>query len=150
MQHWRCHSPAPAPDRSSVCSVQLKFTAAFRIGDTTAYRLNISLDTSLVEDACCQDSHPISSTGSFNVYATKFFSPGYGFALVWNYWFNDAISVASDLTAAQLVLEFWNIPNPWIFSLTIWVFLVSINTVHVKAYGELGESCSYLISPSFF
>jgi hypothetical protein len=83
-------------------------------------------------------SHPFSCTGSFNAYATRFFSPGYGFALSWNYWFNDAISVASDLTAAQLVLEFWSIPNPWIFSLTVWVFLVSINAVHVKAYGELG------------
>ncbi|KAH9080268.1 amino acid permease-domain-containing protein [Lactarius deliciosus] len=75
--------------------------------------------------------------GSFNVYATRFFSPAYGFALSWNYWFNDAISVASDLTAAQLVLEFWSFSNPWIFSLTLWVFLVSINATHVGAYGEL-------------
>lgn len=75
--------------------------------------------------------------GSFNVYATRFFSPGYGFALSWNYWLNDAISVASDLTAAQLVLEFWSIPNPWIISLVLWVFIVSINAVHVRAYGEL-------------
>ena len=50
--------------------------------------------------------------------------------------------MASDLTAAQLVLEFWSIPNPWIFSLSLWVFLVSINAIHVKAYGELGASCS--------
>ncbi|KAH9165089.1 amino acid-polyamine organocation amino acid permease [Lactarius sanguifluus] len=75
--------------------------------------------------------------GSFNAYATRFFSPAYGFALSWNYWFNDAISVASDLTAAQLVLEFWSFSNPWIFSLTLWVFLVSINATHVGAYGEL-------------
>ncbi len=91
-------------------------------------------------------SQPVSSTGSFNVYATRFFSPAYGFALSWNYWFNDAISVASDLTAAQLVLDFWSIPNPWVFSLTLWVFLVSINAVHVGAYGELGGPCSYLHS----
>ena len=44
--------------------------------------------------------------GSFNAYTTRFFSPSYGFALSWNYWFNDAVSVASDLTAAQLVLQF--------------------------------------------
>ncbi|KAH9969781.1 amino acid permease-domain-containing protein [Russula dissimulans] len=75
--------------------------------------------------------------GSFNAYATRFFSPAYGFALSWNYWCNDAISVASDLTAAQLVLDFWNIPNSWIFSLALWVFLLSVNAVHVKAYGEL-------------
>ncbi|KAH9980118.1 amino acid permease-domain-containing protein [Lactifluus volemus] len=75
--------------------------------------------------------------GSFNAYATRFFSPAYGFALSWNYWFNDAISVASDLTAAQLVLDFWNTPNSWIFSLSLWMFLVSVNAIHVNAYGEL-------------
>jgi hypothetical protein len=77
--------------------------------------------------------------GSFNAYATRFFSPSYGFALSWNYWFNDAISVASDLTAAQLVLEFWTPWHPWVFSVLAWVFLVSVNASHVRAYGELGE-----------
>ncbi|KAI0322347.1 amino acid permease/ SLC12A domain-containing protein [Amylostereum chailletii] len=75
--------------------------------------------------------------GSFNAYATRFFSPSYGFALSWNYWFNDAVSVASDLTAAQLVLDFWHVPHPWIASLAVWVFLVSVNAAHVKAYGEM-------------
>ncbi|KAH7923932.1 hypothetical protein BV22DRAFT_1130240 [Leucogyrophana mollusca] len=75
--------------------------------------------------------------GSFNAYATRFFSPAYGFALSWNYWFNDAVSVASDLTAAQLVLQFWTTWHPWVISLVFWVFLVSINAFHVKAYGEL-------------
>ncbi|CCL99850.1 uncharacterized protein FIBRA_01874 [Fibroporia radiculosa] len=76
--------------------------------------------------------------GSFNAYATRFFSPAYGFALSWNYWFNDAVSVASDLTAAQLVLQFWTTWHPWVISLTFWVFLVGINATHVGAYGELG------------
>ncbi|KAH7913180.1 amino acid permease/ SLC12A domain-containing protein [Hygrophoropsis aurantiaca] len=77
--------------------------------------------------------------GSFNAYATRFFSPSYGFALSWNYWFNDAVSVASDLTAAQLVLQFWTTWHPWVISLVFWVFLVSINAFHVRAYGELGK-----------
>ncbi|KAI0052705.1 hypothetical protein FA95DRAFT_1532626 [Auriscalpium vulgare] len=75
--------------------------------------------------------------GSFNAYAVRFFSPAYGFALSWNYWFNDAISVASDLTAAQLVLGFWDVHHPWAVSLALWVFLVAINSIHVRAYGEL-------------
>ncbi|KZT08438.1 uncharacterized protein LAESUDRAFT_723957 [Laetiporus sulphureus 93-53] len=75
--------------------------------------------------------------GSFNAYATRFFSPAYGFALSWNYWFNDAVSVASDLTAAQLVLQFWTTWHPWAISLVFWVFLVAVNAAHVKAYGEL-------------
>lgn len=36
--------------------------------------------------------------GSFNAYTTRFFSPAYGFALSWNYWFNDAVSVESNKT----------------------------------------------------
>ncbi|KAJ3749272.1 amino acid permease-domain-containing protein [Lentinula detonsa] len=75
--------------------------------------------------------------GSFNAYTHRFFSPSYGFALSWNYWFNDAVSVASDLTAAQLVLQFWTVQHSWIVSLVFWVFLVGINAVHVRAYGEL-------------
>lgn len=77
--------------------------------------------------------------GSFNAYATRFFSPSYGFALSWNYWFNDAVSVASDLVAAQLLLQYWTDWNyPWVLSLLFWVFLVSVNAIHVKSYGELG------------
>ncbi|KIM45065.1 hypothetical protein M413DRAFT_65884 [Hebeloma cylindrosporum] len=75
--------------------------------------------------------------GSFNAYTTRFFSPSYGFALGWNYWFNDAVSVASDLTAAQLVLQFWTVENAWIVSLVFWVFLVGVNALHVGGYGEL-------------
>src|ERR1700712_4055565 len=77
--------------------------------------------------------------GSFNAYATRFFSPSYGFALSWNYWFNDAVSVASDLVAAQLLLQYWTDWNyPWVLSLLFWIFLVSVNAIHVKSYGELG------------
>ncbi|KAF8973198.1 amino acid permease-domain-containing protein [Flammula alnicola] len=75
--------------------------------------------------------------GSFNAYTTRFFSPAYGFALAWNYWFNDAVSVASDLTAAQLVLQFWSIEHAWIVSVVFWFFLVGVNALHVRGYGEL-------------
>lgn len=88
--------------------------------------------------------------GSFNAYTTRFFSPSYGFALAWNYWFNDAVSLASDLTAAQLVIQFWTSRNPWPFSLLAWLILVSINALHVRAYGELGSpllSSPSLLSP---
>ena len=78
--------------------------------------------------------------GSFNAYTTRFFSPSYGFALGWNYWFNDAVSVASDLTAAQLVVQYWSLGSPWMVSVAFWIFLVAVNSVHVRAYGELGAS----------
>ena len=86
--------------------------------------------------------------GSFNAYAHRFFSPSYSFALSYNYWFNDAISVASDLVAAQILLQFWTNQHPWIISLVFWVFLVVVNAVSVGAYGELGRirGCIYLLA----
>lgn len=77
-------------------------------------------------------------TGSFNAYATRFFSPAYGFALAWNYWFNDAVSVASDLIAAQIVVQFWGVEHAWVITLVFWMFLVGVNALEVGGYGELG------------
>ncbi|EKM79648.1 hypothetical protein AGABI1DRAFT_74756 [Agaricus bisporus var. burnettii JB137-S8] len=76
-------------------------------------------------------------TGSFGHYCTRFFSPSYGFALTWNYWGGRAISLAGDLVSAQLIMSYWTEWNPWAVALLFWVFLVMINAIHVKAYGEL-------------
>lgn len=78
--------------------------------------------------------------GSFTSYATRFIDDSYGFALSWNYWLNDAVSVASDLTAAQLILAYWDVKIPgWTISLVILLVLLSANAIHVKVYGELGK-----------
>ena len=77
--------------------------------------------------------------GSFNAYATRFIDDSFGFALSWNYWFNDAVSVASDLTAAQLVLSYWVDHDLWIVSLVFFIFLLGVNAFSVGAYGELGN-----------
>ncbi|KAI2978722.1 hypothetical protein CBS147324_875 [Aspergillus niger] len=44
--------------------------------------------------------------GSFCTFAGRFVDDALGFALTWNYWFNDAVSTASDIIALQLLLEF--------------------------------------------
>ena len=82
----------------------------------------------------------IANLGSFNVYAHRFFSPSYSFALSYNYWFNDAVSVASDLVVAQILLQFWTPWHPWVVSLAFWIFLVGVNATDVGAYGELGRT----------
>lgn len=82
--------------------------------------------------------------GSFCTYATRFVDPSLGFALTWNYWFNDAVSTASDLTALQLVFQYWTDFPSWIISLIFWLFLIAINIVHVKAYGEMEYWLAFL------
>lgn len=69
---------------------------------------------------------------------SRFVDDAFGFALTWNYWFNDAVSTASDLVALQLVLEYWkeNFPG-WALSLAFWVILIAVNIISVRAYGEI-------------
>lgn len=47
--------------------------------------------------------------GSFCTFAGRFVDDAFGFALTWNYWFNDAVSTAADLVALQVgsLLLFW-------------------------------------------
>lgn len=86
---------------------------------------------------------PIS--GSFGVYATRFVNAPFGFAIQWNYWANDAISTAADLTAAQILIAYWNPSFPgWVVSLIFWVFLIVVNLISVRSYGEMEYILSLL------
>lgn len=76
--------------------------------------------------------------GSFCTFAGRFVDDAFGFALTWNYWFNDAVSMASDLTALQLVFDYWNTTFPgWALGLIFWFTLVAANLATVRVYGEL-------------
>lgn len=81
----------------------------------------------------CQDP------GRLANYARRFVDDALGFALTWNYWFNDAVSTASDVIALQLLLEFWteNFPG-WAISLIFLVVVIALNVLSVKVYGEVG------------
>src|ERR1700709_1107972 len=46
--------------------------------------------------------------GSFCTFAGRYVDDALGFALTWNYWFNDAVSTAADLVALQLVFAYWD------------------------------------------
>ncbi|CAG8978355.1 hypothetical protein HYALB_00012490 [Hymenoscyphus albidus] len=76
--------------------------------------------------------------GSFCTFAGRYVDDAFGFALTWNYWFNDAVSTAADLVALQLVFSYWNTNMPgWALSLIFWVVLIFANIVTVRAYGEI-------------
>ncbi|KAJ5647884.1 amino-acid permease [Penicillium lividum] len=76
--------------------------------------------------------------GSFCTFAGRFVDDALGFALTWNYWFNDAVSTASDIIALQLLLEFWtnNFPG-WAISLIFLVVVICLNLLSVRVYGEV-------------
>lgn len=78
--------------------------------------------------------------GAFCTYAGRFVDDALGFALTWNYWFNDAVSTAADIIALQLVLQFWTDSFPgWAISLIFLLFVVALNFFPVRVYGEVSR-----------
>lgn len=77
------------------------------------------------------------TTGSFCDYATRFVDPAFGFAMSYNYWFNWAITVAVDLSAAAFIMHAW-IPDVsfLLWSVIFFALTVGLNFVSVGLYGE--------------
>ncbi|MFD1956988.1 amino acid permease [Paenibacillus thailandensis] len=76
-------------------------------------------------------------SGSFSTYAARFVDPSLGFALGWNYWYNWAITLAAELSAATLILKFWFPDSPSIlWSALFLLLLVGLNLLSVRGYGE--------------
>jgi lysine-specific permease len=78
---------------------------------------------------------PIS--GSFSTYTSRFVDPALGFAVGWNYWYNNAIILALELSSASLIMKYWlpTIPSI-VWSATFLVIIFGLNVLSVKGYGE--------------
>lgn len=76
-------------------------------------------------------------SGSFGTYATRFVDPSLGFALGWNFWYNWAITIAAELSAATLIIKYWfpNSDSFW-WSLLFLAVIFALNILSVKGYGE--------------
>jgi lysine-specific permease len=93
----------------------------------------------------CEMAAFMPSTGSFYLYASRFVDPALGYALGWNYWYGWAITVASEIAAASLVMHFW-FPNS---SSLIWngLFLttfVGLNALSARSFGEAEYWLSFI------
>lgn len=98
------------------------------------------LMTSLGEMAA---HRPVS--GSFCEYATRYVDPALGFSTGWSYWFNWAITIATELIAAALIMQYW-FPGS---SMIMWgsfffVLIFLMNFVSVKVYGEFEYWLSFI------
>lgn len=75
--------------------------------------------------------------GTFSTYATKFVDPALGFALGWNYWYNWAITIAAELSAATIIMKFWFPHMPSIvWSAACLLIMFLLNYLSVKGFGE--------------
>ncbi|MBO7742747.1 amino acid permease [Paenibacillus sp. MWE-103] len=76
-------------------------------------------------------------SGTFSTYAAKFVDPSLGYALGWNYWYNWAITIAAELSAATLIIKFWLPDSPsFLWSALFLALMVGLNLLSVKGYGE--------------
>src|ERR1700684_2633469 len=75
--------------------------------------------------------------GSFEAYAERFVDPPLGFAVGWNYWFSWAITLAAELVAGALIVQFW-LPhsNSALWAVGFFALLLALNLLSVKAYAE--------------
>src|SRR5450631_2390767 len=75
--------------------------------------------------------------GSFEAYAERFIDPSLGFAVGWNYWFSWAITLAAELVAGALIIQFW-FPhsNSTLWAMGFFVVLLALNLLSVRAYAE--------------
>src|SRR3990167_4017959 len=77
------------------------------------------------------------TTGSFYTYASQFVDPALGYALGWNYWYNWAITVASEISAASLIMQFW-FPDssPFLWCTAFMVIVTGFNALSSRGFGE--------------
>ncbi len=83
------------------------------------------------------------STGSFCEYSGKFVSPSFGYAMGINYWFNWAITIAAEISAAVIIIQYW-FPHgsALTFSAIFFFSILFLNLFSVRIYGEV----EYLLS----
>lgn len=76
--------------------------------------------------------------GSFTAYATRFVDPTLGFAMGWIYWFSWSITYALELTAAGLIIQWWNESlSVGIWIAVFWVVFSGLNFLPVRWFAEL-------------
>ena len=77
------------------------------------------------------------SGGTMSFYAGRNVSPSLGFALGWLYFYSLGILVPYEITAAGLLIDYWNSPvNIAVWISILIVVIVGLNLMPVAVYGE--------------
>ncbi|KIW13533.1 hypothetical protein PV08_08721 [Exophiala spinifera] len=67
---------------------------------------------------------------------SRFVDPAFGFAIGWNQWYNSAIAISAETSAAVVLIQFWTDINPAAWITVILVILIILNVITVGVYGE--------------
>ncbi|OGT37016.1 MAG: lysine transporter [Gammaproteobacteria bacterium RIFCSPHIGHO2_12_FULL_38_14] len=77
------------------------------------------------------------TSGTFCEYSSLFVGPSFGAAMGYNYWLNWAITIATEISAATLIMSFW-FPhiNSLLFSSVFFFLIFFFNVCSVRFFGE--------------
>ncbi|PAV20026.1 general amino acid permease 1 [Pyrrhoderma noxium] len=77
-------------------------------------------------------------SGTFPHFAARWVDPALGFAVGWNYFYSNAITVPVEVTAAQILITFWDTSETHkpIYTAVICVCVCLINVFGVRWFGE--------------
>lgn len=67
--------------------------------------------------------------GAVPVYASRFVDEALGFTLGWNYWYQFAIGVPIEISAAALVIDYW----PSYISSAVWITVLYVAIIAVNS-----------------
>ncbi|KAI0034483.1 general amino acid permease 1 [Vararia minispora EC-137] len=79
---------------------------------------------------------PIS--GTFPHFAARWVDPAFGFAVGWNYFYAQAITIPVEITASQILISFWDDSHAHAvgYTLVVTVCVSLINILGVRYFGE--------------
>ncbi|EGN96889.1 hypothetical protein SERLA73DRAFT_111663 [Serpula lacrymans var. lacrymans S7.3] len=77
---------------------------------------------------------PIS--GTFPHFAARWVDPAFGFAVGWNYFYTNVMSVPVEISAAQLLITYWDTKHAAAYIAVICVCVCAINIFGVRYFGE--------------
>ncbi|CAH2351797.1 proline-specific permease [[Candida] railenensis] len=70
-------------------------------------------------------------------FVTNYFDSSLGFATGWNYWYAFAMLVASEVTAASIVIQYWTTKvNVAVWITILLIVIIALNMSSVKYFGE--------------
>lgn len=85
-------------------------------------------------------------SGGFTRFSAQFVDPALGFAVGWNYFYCFAITLPAEITAASIVIQYWDTnTNHLAIYITIMLLVaVFINLFGAKGYGEAEFWCAII------
>ncbi|OLL21892.1 Proline-specific permease [Neolecta irregularis DAH-3] len=71
--------------------------------------------------------------------AVRYIDEAWGFAQGWLYWFSFGVTAAAEITAAALVIDFWDTEhkvNVAVYITILYIVIIGLNLLGVEMYGE--------------